>query len=204
MQAAWETWEGFWVAGRRRGAVRRVFDDGLLTTRVGFLDASGTPFASESLVRLSDDGTTWQAFRYRQEPGSVSAGARRAEAGLGPDTLPASGEHLLVALLEESGRDRTAYLRVDEGCPDEPAAPAEAVRAGTEPVELPDGRSVTAERIDIVAGGVRVASHWLHAGRAVRSAWAGALAFACADEGEALEGLDDGLRAFLQDGFGAD
>ena len=131
MQAAWERWEGFWVAGERRGAVLRAFDGEVLVTRVGFEDGSGSPFGSESLIRLSERGDTWHAFRYRQEPGGLRSGARREEAGLGVDTLPAAGEHLLVARLAASDRPRAAYRRVDEACPEEAPAPAGCGRPRT-------------------------------------------------------------------------
>lgn len=202
MHAAWERWEGFWVAGARQGAVFRSFDGGLLTTRVAFQDSTGTPFASESLIRLDDDGETWRAFRYSQEPGSLGEGARREEAGLGVDTLPASGEYLLVAQFASSSRASAEYLRVDEACPEAEPAPAQLRRAGTEPVELPDGRTISAERIDVTAGGQRVATYWTHDGAVVRTAWAGALTFACASDAEALAGIDPDLGAFLREGFG--
>ncbi|WP_077488597.1 hypothetical protein [Sinomonas mesophila] len=204
MEAAWERWEGFWVAGERRGAVLRAFDGDVLVTRVGFEDGFGSPFGSESLIRLSKDGDTWHAFRYRQEPGGLRSGARREEAGLGVDTLPAAGEHLLVARLAASSRQRAAYRRVDDACPEEPPAPAEVRRAGTETVELPDGRSLAAERLDVVAGGLRTASHWAHDGALVRSAWAGALSFPLGGEAEAIDGLGPALAQFLREGFGGD
>ena len=203
MQSAWERWEGFWVAGERRGAVLRAFDGEVLVTRIGFEDGSGAPFGSESLLRLSEGGDTWHAFRYRQEPGGLRSGARRTEAGLGVDTLPAAGEHLLVARLAASSRQRAAYRRVDEASPDEPPAPAEVRRGGTETVELPDGRSLAAERLDVVAGGLRTASHWAHDGGLVRSAWAGALSFPLAEDA-ALAGLGPALAQFLREGFGGD
>jgi hypothetical protein len=201
---AWERWEGFWVAGVHRGAVRRAFDGEVLTTRVAFEDGSGCLFASESLIRLTAGGETWHAFRYRQEPGGVSAGARRDEAELGADTLPASGEYLLVSQLAASCRERAAYQRVEEVAPAELPAPAEIRRCPAEPIDLPDGSSVWAERFDVTAGGVRVASHWTHHGAVVRSAWAGALCFASRSDGEALAGTDGRLGVFLACGFQRD
>ncbi|ASN51836.1 hypothetical protein [Sinomonas sp. R1AF57] len=202
MHAAWERWDSFWVAGVRRGAVFRAFDGGLLTTRVAFQDATGTPFASESLVRLTDDGETWRAYRYRQEPGGLGEGLRRDESGLGVDTLPASGEYLLVAQFAASSRGMATYLRVDEACPDAAPAPAQLRRGGAEPVDLPDGRSIRAERLDVTAGGMRVATYWAHDGGVVRTASAGTLAFACPGDREALAGIAPRLGAFLREGFG--
>lgn len=204
MRAAWERWEGFWVAGVRRGAVRRAFDGDVLTTRVAFEDGSGTLFASESLIRLSPDGQTWEAFRYRQEPGGITAGSRRAEADLAVDTLPASGEYLLVGQLAGSARGTASYRRVEEAAPDEAPAPAEIRRRPAEPIDLPDGRTVHAERFDVTAGGVPVASYWVHGGAVVRSCWAGALCFASPSGSEALAGVDGRLGAFLDAGFAHD
>lgn len=201
MRAAWERWEGFWVAGVRRGAVRRAFDGAVLSTRVAFEDGAGTLFASESLIRLSPDGQTWEAFRYRQEPGGVSGGSWREDAELAVDTLPASGEYLLVSQLAGSAREAATYRRVEEAAPDEAPAPAEIRRRPAEPIELPDGRTVRAERFDVTAGGMRVASYWTHDGVVVRSGWAGALCFASPSGREALAGVDERLGAFLDAGF---
>lgn len=201
MGAAWERWEGFWVAGVHRGAVFRTFDGELLATRVAFEDGAGTLFASESLLRLAPSGETWHAFRYRQEPGGLEEGARRDEAELGADTLPASGEYLLVAQLAASDRDGAAYRRVEEAAPDGLPAPAEIRRHPAEPIDLPDGRSVAAERFDVTAGGQRVASYWTHGGAVVRSAWAGALCFAAGSAADALVGTDERLGTFLTEGF---
>lgn len=204
MRAAWERWEGFWVAGVRRGAIRRAFDGDVLTTRIAFEDGSGTLFASESLIRLTPDGQTWEAYRYRQEPGGVREGSRRAEAELTVDTLPASGEYLLVDQLAGSAREAASYRRVEEAAPREAPAPAEIRRRPAEPIDLPDGRTVRAERFDVTAGGVRVASYWAHDGAVVRSSWAGALCFASRSGAEALAGVDERLGTFLGTGFAHD
>lgn len=204
MHAAWERWEGFWVAGVRRGAVLRQFNGEVLTTRVAFEDGSGCLFASESLIRLASSGETWHAFRYRQEPGGLSEGARREEAELGVDTLPASGEYLLVSQLAGTAREGTAYRRVEEAAPDTVPAPAEIRRRTAEPIDLPDGRSLVAERFDVTAGGVRVATYWTHDGAVVRSAWAGTLCFASRSDGEALSGIDARVGDFLRKGFPRD
>lgn len=204
MRAAWERWEGFWVAGVRRGAVCRAFDGDVLTTRIAFDDGSGTLFASESLIRLTASGETWEAFRFRQEPGGLCAGARREDAGHDTDTLPASGEYLLVSQLAGSAREAATYRRIEDAAPHETPAPAEVRRHSAEPVDLPDGRTVWAERFDVTAGGVRVASHWTHGGAVVRSSWAGALCFASPSETEALDGLAERLGAFLTAGFPRD
>lgn len=201
MHAAWERWEGFWVGGVHRGAVRRKFDGELLTTRVAFEDGAGGLFASESILRLSPSGETWHAFRYRQEPGGLEEGARRDEAELGADTLPASGEYLLVSQLASSAREGAVYRRLEEAAPDELPAPAEIRRHPAEPIDLPDGRSLAAERFDVTAGGQRVASYWTYRGTVVRCAWAGALCFASGSRGEALIGTDERLGAFLAEGF---
>lgn len=201
MRGAWDRWEGFWVAGTRRGAVRRAFDGEVLTTRVAFEDGSGALFTSESLLRLSRDGRTWEALLYRQEPGGVTAGSWREDAGLEADTLPASGEYLLVSQLASTRREAASYHRVEETAPEEPPAPAEIRRLPAETVDLPDGRMLRAERFDATAGGMRVASYWTHEGAVVRSAWAGALSFAGASGAEVCDGVDPRLGAFLEKGF---
>ncbi|WP_235778343.1 hypothetical protein [Sinomonas notoginsengisoli] len=68
-------------------------------------------------------------------------------------------------------------------------------------MDLPDGRTVRAERFEVTAGGLRVASYWTHRGAVVRSAWCGALCFASASDGEALDGIDERVGAFLCEGF---
>ncbi|WP_138413791.1 hypothetical protein [Sinomonas gamaensis] len=201
MRSTWERWESLWVGGVRRGAVFRGFDGELLITRVAFDDGGGSAFASETLLRLESSGATWAGFRYRMEPGALSAGVWRESAGLGVDTLPATGEHLLLERLSRSERRRASFSRVDEAQPDAPPAPAEIRRAGLESVEAPDGRSVRAERYDVVAGGVRAGIHWVRDGVTVRSAWGGVLTFAC-EHPRALAGLGSQLTDFLIGGFG--
>lgn len=203
MGSTWEGWESFWVGGTRCGAVFRRLDAGLLVTRVAFDDGVGSPFLSESLLRLSADGETWSGFRYRQEPGGLRSGAWRDDVGHGPDTLPTSGEYLLVARLARSGRETAAYRRVDEAEPAAPAAPAEVHRRGAETIDLPEGSGLRAERWEVVAGGVRVAACWAHDGELVRGASFGALTFACS-EAVALDGLAEQLSGFLRTGFGKD
>jgi hypothetical protein len=185
----------------RRGAVFRGFDGELLITRVAFDDGGGSAFASETLLRLEPSGDTWAGFRYRMEPGALSAGVWRESAGLGVDTLPATGECLLLEQLSRSERRRACFSRVDEAQPDAPPAPAEIRRAGLESVEAPDGRTVRAERYDVVAGGVRAGIHWVRDGVTVRSAWGGVLTFAC-EHPRALAGLGSQLTDFLTGGFG--
>ena len=203
MQSAWERWECFWVGGVRRGAVVRSFDGRLLVTRLAFEDGVGDSFTSETILRLSSDGGTWSGFRYRQEPGGVSSGVWREAAGLGIDTLPATGEYLLLDRLCQSERRTASFRRVDEAVPELPPAPAEVRRRPVaEKVDLPQGRSLVAERFDVIAGGVRAGVYWAHEGRLVRSAWGGALTFACEDASEALAGLNGGAEAFLREGFG--
>ena len=202
MESAWELWESFWVAGVRRGAAVRRFDGELLSTRIAFDDGVGAPLASESEVWLSDNRETWSRLRYRQEPGGLRASADRAGAGLGVDTLPASGEFLLLSRLAGSGERSASYRRVDEARPEFPAAPAEIRRRPAEGIDLLAGRSVLAERFDVVAGGLRVAMHWAFDGAIVRSAWGGALLFACRGEADALYGLNPRMGDFLRHGFG--
>jgi hypothetical protein len=187
----------------RRGAVFRRFDAGLLITRVAFDDGAGSTFLCESLLRLTATGETWSGFRYRQEPGGLRSGARRDDLGHGPDTLPTSGEYLLVARLARSGTARATFRRVDEAEPAAPAAPAEVHRRGAETIDVPEGRSLRAERWEVVAGGVRVGVWWSQDGGLVRGASAGALTFACREEA-ALGGLAAPLGGFLHDGFGPD
>ncbi|KHL03067.1 hypothetical protein [Sinomonas humi] len=201
MRSAWERWESFWVGGRQRGAVLRCFDGALLITRTAFDDGVGSPFMCESLVRLSPNGDTWSGFRYGQEPGGLRSGAWREECGHGADTLPSSGEYLLVERLVRSGRETGTFRRVDEANPSAPAAPAEVHRRGVETIDLPEGRSLRAERWEVLAGGVRAGAWWAHDGELVRSAFGGALTFACR-EATALEGLDQPLGDFLRGGFG--
>lgn len=202
MESAWELWESFWVAGVRRGAVLRRFDGELLTTRIAFDDGVGAPLASESRIWLSGSRDTWSRLRYRQEPGGLRAAADRVEAGLGVDTLPASGDYLLLSRLAGSAERSAGFLRVDEAQPERPAAPAEIRRRPAEDIDLLEGRTVLAERLDVVAGGMRVAMHWAHRGAIVRSSWGGALLFGCRDEPEALAGLNPRMGEFLREGFG--
>ncbi|WP_138442889.1 hypothetical protein [Sinomonas susongensis] len=203
MGSAWERWDSFWVGGTRRGAVFREFDAGLLVTRTAFDDGAGSPFLGESLLRLSSSGETWSGFLYRQEPGGLRSGAWRDGSGHGPDSLPSSGEYLLVARLAPSNLATAAFRRVDEADPAAPAAPAEVHRRAVETIDLPEGRSLRAERWEVVAGGLRVATWWSHDGRLVRGAAGGALTFAFT-EAAALDGLAEPLRSFLHRGFGAD
>jgi hypothetical protein len=123
------------------------------------------------------------------------------QAGLGADTLPATGEFLLLERLCRSARRRTSFLRVDEAQPHAAPAPAEIRRGTLESVELPDGRSVQADRYDVVGGGVRAGIHWVCDGVIVRSAWAGLLTFA-SERCSALEGHGERMAAFLREGFG--
>ncbi|MEA5454293.1 hypothetical protein SPF06_06095 [Sinomonas sp. JGH33] len=196
--AGFHVWESFWVGGVRRGALFRSFDGVRLTVRVAFDDGVGAPFAAQSLLSVGPE--TWDACAFRQEPGGLRTELGREAAGLGADTLPSSGEYLLVARIAESSRGGAEFGRIDEAQPDAGPAPARVRRRPGGAIDFPDGRIRQAERLDVVAGGMRVATYWAVGGVVVRSAWAGALTFLCT-EAEALEGLDPGISSFLRQGF---
>ncbi|NUP75704.1 MAG: hypothetical protein HOQ07_13815 [Sinomonas sp.] len=200
-EGSWETWESLWVAGARRGAAFRAFDGRILTTRIAFDDGVGAPFAAETLLSLSDSGETWAAFRHRQEPGGVRSAVRRDAMGLDVDTLPVGGEYLLLNQLIRSHRESATFRRVDVARPGDEPAPAEIRRRGEATVDLPEGRTVCAERFDVVAGGLRVAAHWQSDGVVLRSSFSGALLFACPREAEALAGLNGRMGDFLRRGY---
>ncbi len=72
-------------------------------------------------------------------------------------------------------------------------------RRGSEPTELLDGTTVTAERVQLVLGGRPTNAHWAVDGVVVKSDWCGAQSFLVDDLGAALAGLDDEVVARIRE-----
>ncbi|GAA4430306.1 hypothetical protein GCM10023169_33580 [Georgenia halophila] len=192
-----ERWESFHEGGHKIGGLWRLSEENDLFTRIGF-SADGAIVCAESVITFTGDGRTWVSSTYREEPGGVHVNVVREEAGLGEDTIPTYGEHMLVLDMIATGDDRRHVTRLMDSEPND-AETVSLTWAGPARSDLPEGPG-EARRLDVRAGARRVGSYWVVDDEIVKSDWGGAESYpGTADD--VIDGLDPAVAAFLVDGF---
>lgn len=190
----------------RCGAILRHVGPGELRTRTVFRMGEGAPvYLVDHAVRHDGDVRRWTRFSWdsptsdgrhsgtRHADGTVLVDGLQAPALT--DAMGAYSEHLAVAELLRAEADVISFRQFDEGEPDQGSRPAELRKQGSEVIDLLDGSTVEADRVQLVVAGRPTNAHWCVEGVVVKSDWCGAESFLVDDLGALCAGLDPEVAA---------
>ncbi|MBG6180150.1 hypothetical protein [Arthrobacter sp. CAN_A1] len=186
-----ESAERFHLNGEAVGWIVRSLDGGTFRTQVDLRPRNGERFSSTSVVEGIGEGAAtevfgWRTYTYREKsmeapmeyirPAHFAPGS-----GVGP-AVPSYAEQLLVDAIIAEGLPEIVYLRLQDSDPTASPTVARLFRAGSGPLDV-QGRTLSAERIDLIVDGRVENSHWF--GRVnddgriqrVKSWWNGAVSY---------------------------
>lgn len=195
----------------RIGAILRQVQPRRLRTRTVFRMGEDAPVYLVDHVVDHDDGDVrrWRRFTHDSPSSGIQHyGTRDPDGTVRVDGTSAPGlsgavggygEHLVLAQMLGDDANSLSYVQFDESEPGADVQTAELHRRGIEPVELLDGSTVAAVRIQLVLDGRPTNAHWSVDGVVVKSDWCGAKSFLVDDLDALCAGLDPEVVARIRE-----